>query len=72
MAHLQAVVEADSMEALIDKCNLISLKAGTTFRFSDSTTYDGKKFYKTYYFEVENLALFNAVLERIKSEKSKD
>lgn len=65
--HLLMYVEADSMEQLVSTCNTISLKAGQSYNFSPPI-YDGKKFYTTYYVDLESAELLAKV---IRDERSK-
>lgn len=71
MAHLQVSVSANTHEELISKCNMISLKSGMSFKF-DTPVWDGKKFYTTYYIDLEKNEIFTKVSRRERSKTSKE
>ena len=70
MAHLQVSVSAETHEELIQKCNMISLKSGQSFKF-DTPVWDGKKFYTTYYIDLEMNEIFTKVSQRERSKVTK-
>lgn len=71
MAHLQVSVSAETHEELIQKCNTISLKSGQSFKF-DTPVWDGKKFYTTYYIDLETNEIFTKVSQRERSKVTKE
>lgn len=60
MAHIQVLVEADTMAELVANCNMISIKSGISYEFGNYIT-DGKKFYCTYYVDLESNDVFRKV-----------
>lgn len=59
---VQVLVKAQSMEALVAKCNLIVLKGGISYNFTP-TVFDGKQFYTTYYLDTDNSEIIRKVSE---------
>ena len=59
---LQVLVKAQSMEELVNKCNLINLKGGHSFNFSP-VVFDGKMFYCTYYIDTDQQEIIRKVSE---------
>jgi hypothetical protein len=59
---LQVLVKAQSMDALVTKCNLINLKGGYSYNYTPFL-YDGKSYYTTYYIDTENSDLIRKISE---------
>lgn len=70
MAHLQVIVEADTMQELVDKCNLISLKSGVSYQFTPAV-FGNNKFYTTYYIDLEMNDVFKKVARNVRSKAAR-
>lgn len=62
---LQVLVKDKTMEGLVAKCNMINLKGGISYDYSNFV-YDGKFFYTTYYMDIDSNDVYRkvAALER--------
>lgn len=68
MAHLQILVEGKTMAELVANCNVISIKSGISYKFENYIT-DGKKFYCTYYVDLDSNEVFRKVRAIERDEK---
>ena len=67
---LQVLVKAKSMEELVSKCNMINLKGGISYEYTNHI-YDGTFFYTTYYVNLDSNEVIRKVSELGRRNSSK-